>query len=185
MTDDGARARRSFVTAHPANELVDIVDEEDRVVGRRPRAEVRRDNLPHRSVYVLVFNHRGELFVHQRTHTKDIYPGYQDVAIGGVLHAGEGYAEAAARELSEELGVSGATPQPLFAIRYHDAITTVNGMVFRWIHDGPFALQATEIISGEFVDPGVLRTRMLEVPFCPDGAAVLAQYHARVATPKS
>lgn len=173
------------MSTDPAYELVDIVDEQDRVVGRRTRAEVRRHNLRHRSVYILVFNHKGELFVHRRANTKDLYPGYQDVAIGGVPHAGEGYAQAAARELGEELGVAHATPEPLFSIHYHDAVTTVNGMVFRWIHDGPFVLQTTEIVSGEFVRPDVLGQHALAEPFCPDGAAILAQYHARVAASES
>ncbi len=39
--------------------------------------------------------------------SKAIYPGYWDVAAGGMVLATETYAESAARELEEELGVSG------------------------------------------------------------------------------
>ena len=46
-------------------ELVDVVDDDDRVVGQRTRAEIRRYTLTHRSVYVLVFNGAGDLFVHR------------------------------------------------------------------------------------------------------------------------
>jgi isopentenyldiphosphate isomerase len=160
----------------PADELVDVVDDEDRVVGRRTRAEIRRDNLTHRSVYVLVFNGTGDLFVHRRTATKDVYPGYYDVAIGGVVGAGESYADAAARELREELGIGAGAPEPLFSIRYRDATTAVNGMVFRCVHHGPFVLQASEIVSGEFLPTAAIGDRMRRDTFCPDGQAVFARY---------
>ncbi len=160
----------------PADELIDVVDDDDRVVEQRPRAEVRRHNLTHRSVYILVFNGAGELFVHRRTTTKDVYPGYYDVAIGGVVGAGEGYGDAAARELREELGIAGGALEPLFSIRYRDTTTAVNGMVFRCVHDGPFVLQAAEIVSGEFLPTTVVEDRMRHERFCPDGGAVLARY---------
>ena len=55
-----------------------------------------RGGTPHRCTYVLVFNIRGELFIHLRTATKDVYPSHWDVAIGGVLAAGETFAEGTA-----------------------------------------------------------------------------------------
>src|SRR5512147_2508306 len=83
-----------------ADELIDVVDEHDRVVTQATRREVLLRNLRHRTVYVLVFNYGGQLFVHQRTSDKDIFPSYWDVAIGGVLNAGEDYDTGAPRELS-------------------------------------------------------------------------------------
>lgn len=160
----------------PADELIDVVDDEDRVLGRRTRAEVRRHNLTHRSVYVLVLGSTGDLFIHRRTATKDVYPGYYDVTIGGVVGAGEGYADAAVREIREELGVVGSVLDPLFSIRYRDITTAVNGMVFRCVHDGPFVLQASEIVSGEFLPAAVVEDRIRRETFCPDGLAVLARY---------
>ena len=50
-------------------EWVDVVDADDRVVGRTTRAEMRRRNLPHRAVYVLVLSSRNELFVRGQTDT--------------------------------------------------------------------------------------------------------------------
>jgi isopentenyldiphosphate isomerase len=161
----------------PADELVDVVDDEDRVVGRRTRGQIRRHNLRHRSVYVLVFNRTGHLFVHRRTATKDVYPGYYDVAVGGVPAAGESYWDAAVREVTEELGVTAALER-LFAIRYRDAVTAVNGAAFRCTHDGPFVLQVSEIAGGEFLPLAAIDARARREPFCPDGLAVLHRYRA-------
>jgi len=166
------------VTRDPGTELVDVVDDAGRTIGTVTRREMRARRLPHRSVYLLVFNGRGELFVHLRTADKDVYPSHWDVAIGGVLAANESYDDAARREAQEELGVA-VEPEPLFPFRYADARNVVHGMVYRARHDGPFRLQPEEIVRGEFVRVAAVEARALREPFCPDGLAVLAEYSAR------
>jgi isopentenyldiphosphate isomerase len=159
----------------PGRELVDVLDTEGRTVGTVTRRQMRARRLPHRCTYVLVFNGRGELFVHLRTATKDIYPSHWDVAVGGVLTAGESFDEGAAREVSEELGIE-CRPEPLFPIRYEDTSTVVQAMVYRLRHEGPFRLQPEEVVRGEFVPPVEVSARAAREPFCPDGLAVLAAY---------
>lgn len=163
---------------HRDEEWVDVVDDDDRVVDRATRAEMRRRNLPHRAVYVFVRNSRGELFVHRRTLTKDIYPGYCDVSVGGVVAAGEDYDAAAARELAEELGVRDAPLIRLGATRYADERTRVLGVVYLAHQDGPFALQAAEIASGGFVTIDEAERMTREERCCPDGVAILRAYGA-------
>jgi isopentenyldiphosphate isomerase len=167
------------VSGDPGAELVDVLDDAGNPIGTVTRREMRARRLPHRSVYVLVFNRRGELFVHLRTATKDVYPSHWDVAIGGVLAAGESFDTGARREAAEELGVSVA-PEALFPLHYADAATVVHGMVYRAHHDGPFRLQPEEIVSGEFLALTAVTTRAARAPFCPDGLAVLAEYLQRV-----
>jgi len=161
-------------------ELVDVIDEQGRTVGTVTRREMRARRLPHRSVYVLVFNQRGELFLHLRTSDKDVYPTHWDVSVGGVLSAGEAFDDGAVREAREELGVA-VRPEPLFPFRYADAASVVQGMVYRAVHDGPFHLQPEEIVRGEFVPLDELTSRAVQELFCPDGLAVLAEYRRRQA----
>src|SRR5262245_51104038 len=102
-----------FLTAElafmdPGDELVDVVDEDDRVVATVTRREVRQRSLLHRCTYVLLENSAGHVLVHRRTLTKDVYPGAYDVFAGGVCAAGESYDECARREVAEEVGVEGA-----------------------------------------------------------------------------
>src|SRR5262245_41512350 len=104
----------------PSDDLVDLIDDAGHTVRVVTRRRVREERLPHRCVYLLVMNRKGELFVHQRTATKDVYPSHWDVTVGGVLAAGESFEEGARREGSEELGVE-IEPEPLFPFRYEDA----------------------------------------------------------------
>ncbi len=157
-------------------ELIDVVDTEDRVVRQASRAEMRRANLLHRAVYILVRNSRGELFVHQRTASKDVYPSYWDVTVGGVVAAGEDYEPAARREIAEEIGASCDTLIPLFEVRYRDASTQLIGKAFLARYDGPVVLQQEEIASGNFVTLAVAERLMREERCCPDGVGVLRRY---------
>ena len=158
----------------PGAELVDVIDAEGSTIAVVTRREMRARRLPHRSVYLLVFNSRGEVFIHLRTATKDVYPSHWDVTVGGVLSAGESFDEGALREGQEELGVA-LEVQPLFPFRYEDERSAVLGMVYRAVHDGPFALQAEEIVRGEFVSVEELELRVQRDPFCPDGLQVWQQ----------
>ncbi len=162
------------------DELVDVIDEQGRTVGVVTCAEMRARCLLHRSTAVLVFNAHGELFIHLRTPAKDVFPSHWDVAIGGVVAAGETFTQGVEREVSEELGV-GVEVTELFPFRYADERTAAHVMVYKALHDGPFQLQPEEIVQGEFVPLPQVKARAARLPFCPDGLAILAEYERRLA----
>lgn len=165
---------------NPADELVDVIDDAGNTVAVVTRREMRERRLPHRCTYVLVFNRAGELFIHLRTPTKDVYPSFWDTCIGGVLAAGETFAQGVRREIREELGIE-AEAAELFPFRYADAATFAHGMVYRLDHEGPFQLQVEEIVRGEFVPVAEVLDRIGPLPFCPDGVEVLLRYLSRTA----
>src|SRR5260370_39161236 len=105
-----------------ADELVDVIDDAGNTIGVVTRHEMRQKRLLHRCTYVLVFNAHGDLFVHLRTATKDVYPSYWDVCIGGVLAAGGNFWEGVRREIHGELGIGADAPK-LFPFRYQDGDT--------------------------------------------------------------
>lgn len=163
-----------------ADELVDIVDEEDRIIGQGLRGDVRARRLRHRSTYILLFNPLGQLFVHQRTATKDIYPGYYDVAFGGIVAAGEDYDTGARRELAEEIGIAGLALRRVLNFRFDDEGNHVNGVVYTATYDGALRLQPSEIVGGRWLDLDAVIELTQHEPFCPDGIDALRRYLDRL-----
>lgn len=101
------------------NEIFDIVDAFDRVIGQAPRSQCHGDpSLVHRVAHVLVFNDHGQLLLQKRAMNKDVQPGKWDTSVGGHLDPGESYFEAARREMAEELGIR---EEPLTFL-YHSRI---------------------------------------------------------------
>jgi 8-oxo-dGTP pyrophosphatase MutT (NUDIX family) len=165
-----------MTTDAPSQERVAVVDPSNRFACAAPRWRMRRDNLIHRACYILVFNSRGELFVHQRTDTKDVYPGFFDLAAGGVVLAGESYDAAAQRELAEELGIADQPLTALFDFFWEDAHCRVWGRVYRCVHDGPMRLQPEEIVSGRFMPPEIVEHDLPADRITPDSLEALRRY---------
>lgn len=154
-------------------ELVDIVDEADRVVRTVPRAEMRAGRLRHRAVFIAVVSSDGRLLIHQRSFAKDLWPGRWDLAVGGVVSSGEPWDTAAARELAEEVGVAGVVPEPLGGGAYADDDVTLVGRCYRVVADGPFTFSDGEVLRAEWVSLDDLDALIADRSFLPDSVSLL------------
>ncbi|MET7763562.1 NUDIX domain-containing protein [Streptomyces sp. NPDC005393] len=153
-----------------ANELLDIVDERDRVVGQARRGDAMAHRLRHRCVFVLARDAEGRIFVHRRTPQKIVFPSLYDMFVGGVVGTGEGYDEAALREAEEELGVSGLpAPIPLFSFLYDTPEHTWWSRVYDVRCELPVRPQAEEIAWHAFLTEEELTRRLPEWEWVPDG----------------
>ena len=158
---------------NPAEELVAIVDRDNRPLGAVTRRIMRQQRLIHRATYILVLNSEGSLFIQKRSQSKDIYPGFWDIAAGGVVLAGEDYEAAALRELHEELGIKGKALDYLFDQYFEDEANQVWGRIYTCRHNGPFILQAEEIDHGRFLPPAEVAALNQTEPVTPDGLLIL------------
>jgi len=161
------------------DEWVDVVDERDEVVGRATRSQMRQHNLLHRNASVICLTSKGEVYVHQRMHTKDVFPSLYDLFASGVVMAGESYDAAAARELSEELGVTGPTLEPLFKHRYEGPSSRSFTMVYRVVWDGPIVWQAEEIAWGGALPVAEAAQNAQQFHYVPDGLEIFQRYLER------
>jgi isopentenyl-diphosphate delta-isomerase type 1 len=132
-----------------SDEIFDVVDLNDQVVGCSTRRDVHQKGMLHRAVHVLVFNARGELFLQKRSMKKDCSPGAWDSSAAGHLNAGETYDACAIREVREELGLElSCVPTRLFKIN----ACAETGQEFCWVYrcesEGPFQLDPDEIECG-------------------------------------
>lgn len=137
-------------TTDDQNELFDLVNENDEVIGVVKRRDANKNpKLYHRSAVVFVYNERNELFLQKRSSTKDVAPGTWTISAAGHLSRGQTYAEAAQRELLEELGVTGKLKFIRKLIVSVENETEINS-VFKTRHNGSFMLHPQEIESGQF-----------------------------------
>jgi len=132
-------------------ELFDIVDENDRVIGQLPRSEVHRLGLRHRAVSIFIFNSRGQLLLQQRSATKDEYPLRYTSSASGHVAAGDDYDESAARELQEELGLSVPLER---LVKFPAGPETANEftVLYRGVTDLPPHFHPVEIASGAYYE---------------------------------
>ena len=148
-----------------SEEIFDVVNERDEVIGSAPRKEVHAKGLWHRAVHVLVFNQRGDIFLQKRSMKKDIAGGKWDSSSSGHVDQGEDYDVCAVREMREEIGVTLAQPpRRLFKIN----AGTETGWEFCWIYrceyEGPFVLNPDEIEAGAWFAPAEVTKWVAEKP---------------------
>ncbi len=88
------------------DEYLDIVDDNDSVIGTKTRDEIYTKGLSNfRVVNLFIKNSKGELWLPFRTKNKKSYPECWDVSMGGHVDSGETYEEALIRETEEELNL--------------------------------------------------------------------------------
>ena len=165
----------------PHVEWVDIVDEQDRVIGVAERARVRQENLRHRASYILVLDEAERILVQRRTPSKDFCPGMLDACAGGVVTTGEAMALSARRELAEELGIRDVPLQD-YGTFYAEGEASgsryrVWGGLFSCHYQGPLQLQAEEVSEVHWMSLGEIADRADE--FTPDSLLAIATWQAR------
>ena len=148
-----------------AEDIFDVVDENDQVIGQAERSRVHREGLRHRAVHVFLFDRRGRLFLQKRSQNKDSWPGAWDSSCSGHVDSGETYAEAVVRELGEELGWT--PPEALAEVLKVDACSETGQefvILYRGLADGPFDLNTDEIIGGDWLTPEEIDHRVRDRP---------------------
>lgn len=167
-----------------ADELVAIYDPHARAVGSTTRAEVRSRGLWHAAAVVLVRSGDGEsVYVHRRTADKDVFPSLLDCWAGGVVAAGETPDECAARELGEELGIRGVTPQPRFRWTFTAGSLRCHNFTYEVRWDGPVVHQPEEVADGWWMPLPLLREQLTadDAAFAADGRAGALEWFRRYA----
>lgn len=162
--------------AHPENspgEMVEHVDRAGEVLGLVTRREMRQKRLWHRSVFVAVVSNDGQLLVHRRADTKDVWPGWWDMAVGGVCSPGEDWQAAAERELAEEVGVEGIAVQQIATGAYCDDDAALVAAVFVCRTDGPFRFADGEVTEAHWVATDDLNEWLGAKNFLPDTVALV------------
>lgn len=140
-----------MVTTDNLQEIFDIVDINDNVIGQATRKVCNSDpKLIHRAIFILIFNDKNQVLWQERSHTKDINPGQWVTSVSGHVNAGEGYGEAAVREAKEELGID-ISIEFLGKFLYRYPTETEYSAIFKSFSNGPFNYNRLEISTIRFM----------------------------------
>jgi isopentenyl-diphosphate delta-isomerase type 1 len=171
--------------AKPAvsDEIFDVVDELDHVIGSAPRSEVHRRKLRHRAVHVFLFNTHAELFVQKRSAIKDTFPRRFDSSASGHVDSGEDYDVCARRETQEELGL--VVPVGQLSRHFKIEACEQTGWEFVWAYsmvtDQIPQINLDELESGEFWTPEHIRSLLVAHPqqFAPAFVLIFNEFGRR------
>jgi isopentenyl-diphosphate Delta-isomerase len=105
-----------------AEELYDVLDEQGNKTGQiLPKSEVHDKELWHASVFIWIYNSKGEILLQRRAKDKKSFPDKWDVSVAGHMTAGDKPIEAAVREIEEEIGVK-VTAKELVPVEFMSVI---------------------------------------------------------------
>lgn len=172
-------------------EMLEIVDETDTVIGQASRSRVHREGLLHREANIFFITPDGQLIFQQRSNEKETYPNKLICAVGGHVEPGMTYEQTARKECAEETGLI-VSPSDLVFLgtlrkRSFDQSTGLTNNVFRayfaYLFSGSLSDLRPEPGSGQgFMSwpieelehlPSAVMERFAGNPFTPE---YMAQY---------
>ena len=86
-------------------EFLEVINENDEVVGLETREKIHKEGLLHREIHIWFITPKSEIIFQHRAKDKDTYPDKLDATVGGHVEPKMSYEETAIKECKEETGV--------------------------------------------------------------------------------
>jgi len=164
----------------PADELVDVVDENDFEAGTASVGECLERGLLHRAVAVLVIRSSGKYLLQRRSRRDRWQPGLWTISSTGHVRKGEGYEAAALRELEEELGLEARLDRVkkyLLPPLHAGGLTEWEWVTLFVAHtDAPCTIDPVELDSVDEFDGDQLSNLLAGKRVTPDAVTILRDY---------
>ncbi|RYZ23493.1 MAG: isopentenyl-diphosphate Delta-isomerase [Chitinophagaceae bacterium] len=145
-----------------------LVNEQDEPQGTMGKLEAHRRGLLHRAISIFLFDKNGRMLLQQRAAGKYHGGGLWSNACCSHPLPGEAPADAAARRLREELGIS-LPLEPVFSFTYRAEVE--NGLVeheydhvFAGTFEGSFALNPEEVADVRYISTEDLEAELRRSP---------------------
>ena len=135
-------------------EYFDVIDDNNKVIGKASRDECHKKGLLHRGIYIIVVNSEGKILMQKRSMKKDLHPGLWTTSVSGHVDSGEHYEQAAKREMMEEIGIT-AKLSEILKFSFKDTSTKNRcdheiNKIFLTKNNGPFEPNKDEVDKLEF-----------------------------------
>jgi len=96
---------KRFWRLNNMEEFLNIVNENDEIIGQETRKNIHRQGLLHREIHVYFITPNKEIIFQRRVKNKDTFPNLLDATVGGHVDLNESYESAVVREVEEETGL--------------------------------------------------------------------------------
>ncbi|MEU0947766.1 NUDIX domain-containing protein [Streptomyces canus] len=161
------------------DELVERVDDQGRALGVVvSRRQAVREGWLHRVAVTVCRDERGRVLVHRRSEQLSRFPGAHEVMVGGAVKVGESFEQAAARELTEELGIR-VLPRFLFTFLNRSGLSPHwLGVHEAVMPDAAMAPDPDEVAWHGWLTERELRSALSEWRFTPDSHEAFNRYLA-------
>lgn len=162
-------------------ELVDVVDEEDRFVRKATEREMREKTLLHRAARIILVNKEGKFLVQKRSINKEIYLGFWDIGVSETVKSGESYESAAIRGLFEELGLRYISNIQLIhsfiaKLKFRSKQDNVNYKVYEHLCREKVNANSDEVEEAKFITLDEVEKLIAEDKFTPGGEMAFREY---------
>lgn len=118
-------------------EYLDLVDENDNVIGKEDRNIIYKKDLNNfRVINIMIINSENKIIVPKRSSNRRLFPNCYDCSVGGHVSSGETYEEAAYRELEEELGITNVKLDEIGYFKPFELNTSSFSKMYKLIYDG-------------------------------------------------
>jgi isopentenyl-diphosphate delta-isomerase len=164
----------------PGDEPLDLVDENDKVIGVAALRSCLEQGLLHRAVAVLVLRSTGRILLQQRSKRDLWHPGLWTLSCTGHVREGETYRAAARRELAEELGLR--SPLRVFSKLLLPPISSRGLTEWEWVSlfisksDQHVTADPAELETVKEVSTSELRRMLAEPRLTPDAKILLGAF---------
>jgi isopentenyl-diphosphate delta-isomerase len=159
---------RDEIVSNASEQLI-LVDELDREIGYKPKAECHTGNgVLHRAFSIFVFNSDDELLLQQRSLDKPLWPNYWSNTCCSHPRVGETMEEAVSRRLIQELGFD-CPLEFLYKFKYHAQYGALGAEhEYCWVYfgryDGLVDANVNEIAAWRFVRIADLEAELETAP---------------------
>lgn len=101
------------------DELLEVIDEKENVIGLESRLKIHQLGLLHKEIHIWFFTPNKEIIFQHRSKNKETYPDKLDSTVGGHVERGMTYEETAIKECYEETGINISPKDLIFLSKFH------------------------------------------------------------------
>lgn len=117
-------------------EYLDLVNENDEVIGKEDRDIIYKNNWRNfRVINIMIFTSDNKIIVPKRSSNRRVFPNCYDCSVGGHVASGESYEQAAYRELEEELGITNVELEEIAYFKPYEIDTSAFSKMYKLVYD--------------------------------------------------